>query len=46
LSLSLWENRNGDMVNYMRQWWRWPQGGWPELKEWMGRRYPELVSGE
>lgn len=43
LALSLWENRNPDMVNYKRQWWRFPRGGWPELKAWMRRSYPELA---
>lgn len=43
VGLAGWEIQEGDMVNYRRQWWRMPVGGWPDIKRFLREHYPQFA---
>lgn len=41
VSLALWEIRELPVAEFGRQWWRMPPGGWTEMRELIGKYWPE-----
>jgi hygromycin-B 7''-O-kinase len=43
VSLSMWELRELTVDDFQRRWWRWPKGGWSEMKDLIGKYWPEYL---
>lgn len=41
IDIAGWEIPNLASTDYRREWWRWPEGGWPEVKRQLGAAPPE-----